>query len=74
VAIGGIVLYLLMYRKGRSANSAIIEQFYQRTRTYFFANFSHVGFTKNHGEEPFVAESVNEAIFYATGRYNVDSI
>lgn len=50
LAICGIIVYLLMYRKGRSMNSVIIEQFYQRTREYFFANFAHVGFTKKHGE------------------------
>ena len=63
-----------MYRRGRAQNSSLIEDFYRQTRPYFEDNFSHIGFSKNHNEDPFIAESANEAMFYASGRYNVDYI
>ena len=70
--MGGIFLYLLMYRSGRAQNSHIIEQFYRQTRAYINDNFEHIGFTKNSGEDPFVAESPSDAMFYASGRKHVD--
>lgn len=48
-----------------------METFYKRIRAYVDANFSHIGFTKNSGEDPFVAESASEAMFYASGRNNI---
>lgn len=61
-----------MYRSGRSENSHIIEQFYRENRRYVEENFEHIGFTKTSGEDPFVAESPSDAMFYASGRKHVD--
>lgn len=71
-AIVGILVYMVMYRKGKAQNYELMEVFYKKIRSYVDNNFSHIGFTKNSGEDPFVAESPSEAMFYATGRDNVD--
>lgn len=61
-----------MYRRGKAQNYELMETFYKKIRSYVDSNFSHVGFTKTSGEDPFVAESANEALFYASGRNNVE--
>ena len=67
-----IFAYLVMYRRGRSHNSAIIEKYYKEINHYVHNNFSHIGLTKQSDEDPFVAESASDAMFYASGRENVD--
>lgn len=71
-AVVAILVYLVMYRKGKAQNIQMMEVFYKKIRNYVDNNFSHIGFTKNSGEDPFVAESANDALFYASGRENVD--
>lgn len=56
-AIFAIFLYLIMYRRGKSQNYELIESFYQKTKGCLNSNFTHIGFTKTSGEDPFVAES-----------------
>lgn len=57
LAVVGILVYLVMYRKGKAQNYELMEVFYKKIRSYVDNNFSHIGFTKNSGEDPFVAES-----------------
>lgn len=49
-----------------------METFYKKIKNFVDTNFSHIGFTKNSGEDPFVAQSANDAMFYASGRNNVE--
>lgn len=49
-----ILIYLVAYRRGKAQNYNLMEGFYKKIRTFVDNNFSHIGFTKTNGEEPFV--------------------
>jgi hypothetical protein len=44
-----------MYRTGKAKNYELMETFYKKIKNFVDTNFSHIGFTKNSGEDPFVA-------------------
>jgi hypothetical protein len=74
LAVLCILVYLLMYVRGKQANVQLMERFYRKVVRCLEANFAHVGFTKTSGEAPFNGESPSESTYYASGRENVDGI
>jgi len=53
LALAGVLIYLLLYIRGKKANVKLMERVYRKVNYCLEANFAHIGFTKTSGEAPF---------------------
>ena len=48
-----VLVYLLIFMRGKRANVKLMERFYRKVDHCLEANFAHIGFSKTSGEAPF---------------------